>query len=500
MKNVLFAWIGANDLNSAKNDGAEGLGPIGQAVTKRLFDDVVLLSNYPRSTTSPYIDWLSGKTAGTIDLRQADLKGNPTDYRAIYENAKEQVQQYLNKVKSPAQLTFHLSPGTPAMATVWVVLANSLFDARLIQSSPQRGVEDVELPFDIAVDYLPKLLKRNERKVARLFSQDLTPGGFEEIIYQSPAMISLIGKARMVAPHPVPVLIEGESGTGKEALAKAIHTTSLRKGRFVAINCGAIPADLFESELFGYKKGAFTSATTDKSGYIEEASGGTLFLDEIGEMPLRIQVKLLRLLQEESYFRVGDSVERKADIRIISATNRNLMQEVASGTFREDLFHRLAVAIVKVPALREREGDIGLLVDHLLAAANNKLATSNTGKQRQLSAAARAILLKHSWPGNVRELQNTLLRAVIWSADEMIDGESMQDALLPTLPKASSENPILDRPLDDQFDLDSLIAEVARHYIGRAIEQTGGNKKRAAEKLNFKSYQRLDNWLKKYQA
>ena len=496
MKNVLFAWIGANDLNSAKKDGAEGLGPIGQAVTKRQFEDVVLLSDYPIAKTSSYIDWLSGKTAGTIDLRQVDLKGNPTDYRAIYENAKEQVQQYLNKPSSPAQLTFHLSPGTPAMATVWVVLANSLFDARLIQSSPQRGVEDVELPFDIAVDYLPKLLKRNERKVTSLFSQDLAPAGFEEIIYQSPAMISLIGKARIVAPHPVPVLIEGESGTGKEALAKAIHTTSLRKGKFVAINCGAIPEELFESELFGHKKGAFTGANTDKSGYIEEAGGGTLFLDEIGEMPLRIQVKMLRLLQEESYFRVGDSVERKADIRIISATNRNLMQEVASGTFREDLFHRLAVAILKVPALREREGDINLLVDHLLASANKRLATGN---QKQLSAAARAILLKHSWPGNVRELQNTLLRAVIWSADEMIDGESMQDALLPTLPKASGEDTILGRPLDNQFDLDSLIAEVARHYIGRAMEQTGGNKKKAAAKLNFKSYQRLDNWIKKYQ-
>lgn len=498
MKSLLFAWIGTNDLRSAEADGANGLGAIGQAVTARSFDEVVLLSDYPNSKTAPLLTWLRGKTPAGFDLYKANLGGNPTDYRAIYQAAKKCIHHHLKSAQNQAQITFHLSPGTPQMATVWVILANSLFDARLIQSSPQRGVEDVDLPFDIAVDYLPELLKRNERTISSMFDQYHPLTGAEGIIYQSPVMKELMGKVQRVAPHPVPVLILGESGTGKEALAKTIHDNSLRKGKFVAINCGAIPEELFESELFGHKKGAFTGATTDKPGYIEEATGGTLFLDEIGEMPLRIQVKLLRLLQEERYFRVGDSAERKADIRVVSATNRNLLQEITVGTFREDLFHRLAVAVLNVPALRDRDGDIGLLIDHMLTSTNSKLASSTTGKPKTLSAAAKAVLLKHPWPGNVRELQNTLLRAVIWSIDEVVDEGSIRDALLPAPLGGDKSDDILGRPFDEQFDLDNLIASVARHYIIRAMELTGGNKKRAAEKLNFKSYQRLDNWLKKY--
>lgn len=499
MKKTLFAWIGENDLRSAQADGVNGLGAICQTITDRQFDEIVLLSDYPEERATGYMKWLEVRKVQNARFVKVDLGGNPTDYRAIYENAKLQVQSYLDTSSAKAQLSFQISSGTPAMQTIWIILANSHFNAKLLQSSLQKGVTDVDFPFEIAADYLPELLKKNEQKIYALFSDDsATPAGFKEIIHQSAAMKNLVQRARVIAPHSFPVLIQGESGTGKELLAKAIHTTSLRKGKFVAINCGAIPEELFESELFGHKKGSFTGATADKSGYIEEAAGGTLFLDEIGEMPLKIQVKLLRVLQEGTFVRVGDSFERKADIRVISATNRNLIDELAVGTFREDMFHRLAVAILSVPPLREREGDIGLLVNHLLDAANKKLSASSEYKIKSISASAQSLLMKHTWPGNIRELQNTLLRGAVWSQNDIIDKQAIEDAMLPTSRKAATSDGVLDIPLEGGFDLEEAMAKVARHYLERAMKESGGNKSKAAKMLNFKSYQRLDVWLQKY--
>jgi len=499
MNKVLFAWIGKQDLKSAEVDGADGLGAICQAATARQFDELILLSNFNKEKNRGYLDWLARRQIRNVTLVQVDLGDSPTNYRAIYEGAKRSVQEFLNSSKGSIDLTFHLSPGTPAMATIWVILANSVFSAKLIQSSLERGVEDVDFPFDIAADYLPDLLKKKEKKISALFV-DHGPDSaeFKAIIHQSAVMRKLVSRARIIAPYPVPVLIQGESGTGKELLAKAIHTSSLRKGKFLAINCGAIPSELFESELFGHKKGSFTGADKDKSGYIEDAEGGTLFLDEIGEMPLKIQVKLLRVLQESIFSRVGESFERAADIRIISATNRNLVDEIADGTFREDLFHRLAVAILQVPPLREREGDVGLLVDRLLETTNEKLATNSDYKPKTLSVSARSLLMKHIWPGNVRELQNTLTRAAVWSLESVIDKQVIEDAMLPVARKCAGNDGILDRPLEEGFDLEEVIGEVARHYLERAMKESGGNKSKAAKLLNFRSYQRLDVWLHKY--
>jgi len=496
MKNILFTWLGKTDLKCAENNGTDGVGPICQAATKRRFDEIIILSNYPEGELGSYVDWLKGqKISGSITLTHIDLGGDPTDYQAIYENAKQQVQNKLDDTTDKVRLTFHLSPGTPQMATIWVILANTVFDAKLLQSSTQRGIQDVDFPFNIAADYLPRLLKKNERKISALFESGEPAAGFEEIIYQSAVMKNVVGRAKILAPIQVPVLIMGESGTGKELLAKAIHTASLLKGKFVAINCGAIPEELFESELFGHAKGSFTGATADKTGYIEDASDGTLFLDEIGEMPPKIQVKLLRVLQEEKFSRVGDPKERLANVRIISATNRNLIEEVVAGTFREDMFHRLAVGILNIPALREREGDLLLLIDHLLKGANKKLGS----KPKKLSAAAKKRLLAHTWPGNVRELQNTLIRAAIWSSGDTINRQDIEGALLPVAKKSSGDG-ILGRPLTDDFDLEEVIGEVARHYLNLSLHKTTGNKTKAAKLLNFNNRQTLDNWLKKYKS
>jgi transcriptional regulator with PAS, ATPase and Fis domain len=295
------------------------------------------------------------------------------------------------------------------------------------------------------------------------------------------------------------VLIEGESGTGKEMLARAIHRASPRRARdLVAVNCGAIPHELIESQLFGHEKGAFTDAKEARKGVFEAADGGTLFLDEVGELPTAAQVKLLRVLQEREVVRVGANKPIKVDVRVVAATNRILTDEIAAGRFREDLFYRLAVAVLKIPSVRDRAGDLGLLVDHLLSASNQEAASEPGFVEKKLSAGARNLLLAHHWPGNVRELQNTLRRALIWTEGGTVSAEDVREALLPTRPAKSQE--VLGRPLGGGFSLPEMMRDVARHYLKRAMHDAGGNKTKAAELVGLPSYQTLTNWLGKYEV
>ena len=310
-------------------------------------------------------------------------------------------------------------------------------------------------------------------------------------------MKRVVERARRVAPRNLPVLIEGESGTGKELLARAIHVGGLNSdGPFVAVNCGAIPENLMESEFFGHKKGSFTGAATDRKGHFVEADGGTLFLDEIGELPLAMQARLLRALQQGEVTPVGASIPVPFKTRIIAATNRTLIDEVAAGRFREDLFYRLAVATLRLPPLRERQGDVGLLIDKLLMQVNSELTTGGT-KQLILSPGARALLLAHSWPGNVRELLNTLHRVAAWCEDTTISAAEMREAILPA--RTLKMEPGNDTtPLAESFSLPDVLADVARKNLEKAMKQAGGNKTKAAKLLGLPNYQTLDNWLKKY--
>jgi len=293
------------------------------------------------------------------------------------------------------------------------------------------------------------------------------------------------------------VLIEGESGTGKELFARAIHQGGPRKNEcFVAVNCGAISPELVESELFGHEKGAFTGATKQHQGYFEVASGGTLFLDEIGDLPPSAQVKLVRVIQEHEVVRVGATAPVKVDVRIVAATHRTMTDEIAAGRFREDLFYRLAVAILKLPPLRERHGDLGLLIETLLDRVNRESESEPGYQHKVLSAGARNLLLQHPWPGNVRELLNTLRRAALWCGDREIRGEDVRDALLPPRPVVGSG--MLNQPLGDGLDLPGILNTVAGHYLERAMDEARGNKTRAAELVGLPSYQTLTNWLGKY--
>jgi two-component system response regulator PilR (NtrC family) len=316
---------------------------------------------------------------------------------------------------------------------------------------------------------------------------------FGKIVGNSPRMMFIYDMVRQVANTRTNVLITGESGTGKELIARAIHEQSDRSDKpFVIINCGGIPETLMESEFFGHKKGSFTGASQDKKGLLETAHQGTVFLDEIGEIAQSFQVKLLRAVQEKSFKAVGDTRSVSVDIRIITATNRNLTQDVINGRFREDLFYRLNVIEIKVPPLRERKTDIQLLAQHFLDKYSKEM-----GKQvTKISSYAIELLKKYDFPGNIRELENLLERSVALTSTNIL----LPDSLALSVNKKRWIEGIKDRRFDlDEIvhgvALDSILAEIERAYLEKALEYSNGNKNKAAELLgiSFRSLRyRLD--------
>jgi two-component system, NtrC family, response regulator AtoC len=315
-------------------------------------------------------------------------------------------------------------------------------------------------------------LRREVERLRRVVGEG---AGGEEVVAVSSAMREVLELARRVAPFPSTVLLTGESGSGKEAIARAVHAASNRSERaFVAVNCGAIPENLLESELFGHEKGAFTGADRARLGLFEEADGGTLFLDEIGELTLPLQVKLLRVLQERTLRRVGGTGERPVNVRVLAATARDLEEEVAAGRFREDLFYRINVVHIHVPALRARPEDVGPLVEHFLARHAPRLGVGAPS----LGPDVLRVLTRHAWPGNVRELENVVERALVLS------GGPIRAEHLPERLRAGGRGPDV---ADDGEDLSvkRRLPNLERTLIARALERAGGNRARAAELLDL---------------
>jgi transcriptional regulator with PAS, ATPase and Fis domain len=494
----LVAWIGGTDHDAAEGRLKDDVGPIAAALLADSgYDRVYLLTNYTHERSVAYCDWLAkrvGLDSDRIDLFDIDLR-SPVEYDAIYA----EVASNLAAARLPRddiELTFHLSPGTPAMTVIWIVLARTRFPARLIQTTRDRGVQEINFFTDVADAFLPEYLRRSESRIEKLAEGPKgPPPEFAGILHKSDAIAHQVELARRVAAYDVPVLILGETGTGKELFAEAIHASSQRAGKpYIAVNCGAIARDLANSELFGHKKGSFTGADRDRRGHFEEAHGGTLFLDEIGDLPLDTQVRLLRAVQAKEVTPVGSSKPISIDVRIIAATHRDLMAEVAAGRFREDLFHRLAVGILRLPPLRDRPGDVELLIDHFLDQINLEGRGKPEGNSKTISVNAKFLLVSHAWPGNVRELYHTLMRAAIWSSGSVISGDEIRAALLqPPHPNTSK----FDRSITQGFDLESFLDEIKRHYIGLALQGAGGNKTSAAKLLGLASHQTLTNWMKK---
>lgn len=332
--------------------------------------------------------------------------------------------------------------------------------------------------------------ERLARENRRLRTELAEGYGAENIVGTSEAMQEVLRQVRKVAPLKATVLLTGESGTGKELAARAVHELSPRASLpFVAVNCGAIPAELMESELFGHVRGAFTDAFHDKKGLLAEADGGTLFLDEIGELPSRLQVKLLRFLQDEEVRRVGDTRAEKVDVRVVAATARDLQRAVREGQFREDLFYRLNVVAIRLPPLRERREDIASLVQHFLAKYRRLRPDAPLSG---VTAQALEALETYRWPGNVRELEHVVERAVV-----LAEGSELgEDDLPEELRSAPRPTPAVALP-EGTLSVKHAIRAVEEQLIRQALEQTGGNRTRAAELLDI-SYRALLYKIKEY--
>ena len=325
----------------------------------------------------------------------------------------------------------------------------------------------------------------------RTVSEKRLAGG--SIVAESPAMLEIFQTVNRLSSFNTTVLIVGESGTGKELLARAIHSNSPRRGMpFVPINCGAIPELLMESELFGHKKGSFTDAIRDKAGLFEEANGGTIFLDEIGELPVHLQVKLLRALQEQQIRRVGDDQLIDIDVRVIAATLRNLEQDVANGRFRDDLYYRLNVVTVVIPPLRERVEDIPVLVKHFIKKHCKKLGLT----AKKIDKEALDLLLRYQWRGNVRELENCIERALVLSETDVITADSLPEQLH-FLPETSEEIANISKVSADCLSIKQRTRELETGLILKALAKTHGNRTHAAKILEI-SHRALLYKIKEY--
>ena len=397
--------------------------------------------------------------------------------------------------------------------SVIAIMVTAYGSPDLLRGVAQLGVNDyVEKPFNTEVLRF-RIRKELDRK--RLQQENVllkramhTSNQFSNIIGNSTTMNQVFELVETIAPTGSTVLITGESGTGKELVARAIHVRSPRSDRpFVAVNCGALPETLLDSELFGHMRGSFTGADNNKKGLIEVADKGTIFLDEIGEMSPMLQVKVLRVLQERKFRRVGGTEEVDADIRIIAATNRDLGKMVADGTFREDLYYRINVIPVRLPSLRDRRGDVPLLAEHFVAKFAEQMKKPITG----ISKAALDCLHSHAWPGNVRELENAMERAVALERTPSILPESLPEAVrggaasvpYPSVASAPASAPATNGTPSPQlmpekgFDLEQHVQHLEREYIAEALRRSNGVKVKAAELLGM-SFRSFRYYMKKY--
>jgi two-component system response regulator AtoC len=364
--------------------------------------------------------------------------------------------------------------------TALVVMMSAYGTVETAIEAMRRGAYDyISKPFN-ADEVLLTLRKAEEREqlrreVARLRRRAGEVEGFDGVVGDSGAMREVQSLASRVAPYPSTVLLTGESGTGKEAIARAIHRASPRRDRaFVAVNCGAIPDNLLESELFGHEKGAFTGADRAREGLFEEAEGGTLFLDEIGELTSPLQVKLLRVLQERVIRRLGGSGERPVDVRVLAATSRDLVDEVKGGRFRDDLFYRINVVQIHLPPLRARPEDIPPLAAHFLGRHAERLGIDG----QPIPAALLPVLASYSWPGNVRELENVVERALILSG-----GQIGLEHLPPHV--RTGKHPFELKDDDGDLSVKRRLPALERTLIARALERSQGNRTRAADLLEL---------------
>jgi len=522
-KEILFSWLGNRDIDAMQEQNTANPGAVVTAIREGQFTEAHILVQGPPRKSAPktgparkkdnlpgdhfeaWRRWAQKQVGPSVQLQTHRTKLPPakvTDHAAIYRQVMATIEKSLAG-RPDARPVFHLSSGTPSMHAVWMLVGKTRQpEARLVQTSDiGTPFSDAKIPFSLSAEYTPRLDREQSEGISRLtLGQTPQHPSFQSIIGESAAIREACQLAARYADTDLPILIQGESGTGKELFAKAIHEASPRNhAKLVTIHCGAIPAELIEAELFGYKKGAFTGADKYKPGLFKEANNGTVFLDEIGECSPATQTKLLRVLQEGEIRPVGATTPTKVDVRILAATNRNLAESAGRGEFREDLYWRLSAGILDLPAIRERSGDIRLLINYQLAETNKTLIHGKSIQAKKISAGARKILESHEWSGNFREIQNVLARAWVLSDNDI--GTAAVNRALGGAPKpsgTSSSNSVLDREFSKSFCIHDVIGEVSRHYLSRALRDAGNNRTKAARILGFNNPETLKNWINKY--
>jgi two-component system response regulator PilR (NtrC family) len=392
---------------------------------------------------------------------------------------------------SGLELLREIKSQNPSMAVIMITAHTSTKSA--VEALKAGAFDYIAKPFDI--DELKiivrKAVERKELEDENLHLRTALEEKFTfaNIIGRSTRMQEIFTIVQRIAKTMSTVLISGESGTGKELIARAIHYNSSRRGKFVSINCGALPENLLESELFGHERGAFTGAIREKRGLFSEADRGTIFLDEIGETSTGMQIKLLRVLQDRVVRKVGSNTETQIDVRVIAATNQDLAESIKNGTFREDLFYRINVIPIALPALRQRKEDIPLLVEHFIS----KYCANLGVPQKKISSDAMRAIEKYQWPGNVRELENVIERMIALETSEVLTTKSLPEAVLlgGSIPDVTFDLP------PDGISLSDHLEAIGKIFMMKALERTGGVQTQAAELLRM-SFRSFRYYAKKY--
>lgn len=495
--NTLYTWIGNTDIDNMQQNKNAAVASLA-LFNKTPFDRIVIFANKWEEHWSQYEQWLK-KRLSTIQRPADDIKITKADITTAidYPSIIKHTDKWLSKLSEESDKLFiNLTSGTPAMTAVSILVGKGKSNTVFLQSSANDNVVNVEIPLDFGKTYVKSAAKNIASKAVSIPSTEKT---FENITAQSKMMKTVVAKAKRLAISELPTLILGETGTGKEILANAIHSASLRADKpLKTINCGALPETLVDSILFGHVKGAFTGAEKDHQGLFEQADGGTLFLDEVGELTASVQVKLLRALQQGEITKVGSEKTINVDIRIIAATHRNLIELVEKNEFREDLFYRLAVGIIEIPALRNRMEDIEPLVKELSEDINHAASKLPDYKSKNISDKGIKFILSQPWPGNIRELWNTLNRAFLWSDKEKITDVDMQNALI--IRSNTGGNSDVTLSIGQQVDINNLVEKYKKKFVEAAMKASGNNKTKAADMLGLNSHQVLTKWIKDLDA
>jgi len=492
--NTLLTWLGNRDISNMLNNENAAIATIATHYQKP-FDRIVILANDNEEHWIRFEDFLK-KRMGVLQRPFKDIRvhnahiASPIDYATIAVEAEKWIDRLSKESDS---LRINLTSGTPAMTVLSVLIGKGKANVEFVQSTPSRELLHVDVPIDFGSEYV----KSASKNIAHLAaSQPSSQTAFAEITALSKRMQEAVDKARRISASEVPALILGETGTGKEVMASAIHHGSLRASKPLKIvNCGALAPNLVDSTLFGHKKGAFTGADKDYPGLFEQADGGTLFLDEVGELSLDIQVKLLRALQQGEVTRLGDTESIRVDVRVIAATHRDLLQLIEQGEFREDLFYRLAVGIITIPALRHRSEDIPIIVEQLINKINHSAARHPSYISKKVSEKGMKFISEQVWRGNIRELWSTLNRAVLWTDSEVIGEDELVNAVISR--PAHSNNCDVSLSYNDRVDIIQLTESYQKSYVEAALKASGNVKKHATQMLGLKDHQTLTNWMKR---